>query len=150
MTSLKLKNFSSAYNSGTLQGQAYKTLQHFLSKALHEYNLSIPEWKVLGQLNDHDELRVADLAALLSYDPPLVTKLIDRLYKKQLIVRKAHKSDRRVTWIVIAKKAKDLMPKMENDVKKTISLLVSGISREEMNIYIKVLQHIVTRGKENF
>ncbi|CAN5569534.1 hypothetical protein BH10BAC1_BH10BAC1_18910 [soil metagenome] len=143
-----VKDYSKAYNSGILQGQAYKTLQNFLSRALLPYNLSIPEWKLLGQLYDHRELRVADLASLLAYDPPLVTSLIDSLEKKKLLRRKTHKRDRRVKMIIPLQKTLDLIPIIEPEVRKVLASLLIGITPDEMKIYIKILQNIVVQGKE--
>lgn len=143
-----VKDYSRAYNIGILQGQAYKILQHFLTKALLPYNLSIPEWKLLGQLYDHRELRVADLASCLAYDPPLVTSLIDSLEKKKFLKRKAHKKDRRVKMIIPLQKTLDIIPVIEPEVRKVLGTLFLNITSEEMQIYVKVMQNIVTRGND--
>lgn len=142
------RDYTATYNSGILQGQAYKTLQFFLTRTLLPYNLSIPEWKLLGQLYDYKVLRVADLASFLGYDPPLVTALIDSLEKKKLLRRKIHKHDRRVKMIIPTQKTINLIPTIEPEVRKTISSLLQPITSEELRIYTGVLENIVMRGKE--
>lgn len=142
------RDYSQAYNVGILQGQAYKTLQNFLTRALLAFNLSIPEWKLLGQLYDHKELRVADLATLLAYDPPLVTNLIDSLEKKGLLRRKSHKKDRRVKMIIPSQKATGLIEAIEPEVRKELGTLLTGITSKEMEIYSKILRNIVANGNK--
>jgi MarR family transcriptional regulator, transcriptional regulator for hemolysin len=138
-----------AYSSGLLQGKAYSRLHVALSRVLQPYELSIPEWKLLGQLYENGKMRLAELAEYLSYDPPMVTKLAKLLEKKGFLKRLQDPNDERAKIVSITKNGTDLVKEIEPVAKKTMGQVLKGITREELIIYIKVLTVIVnnTEGK---
>ncbi len=135
-----------AYSTGLLQGKAYNALQDALSRALSSYNVSIPEWKLLGQLHEHGKMRLAVLAEYLSYDPPMVTKLAKNLEKKGLIQRSADSTDERAKVISITPNGNKIVKKTEPEVKKLMAKLLKGITPDELRTYIKVLSLIVNNS----
>jgi DNA-binding MarR family transcriptional regulator len=137
-----------AYSTGLLQGKAYRALNASLTKALHPYDLSIPEWKLLGQLYDHGEFRLADLAERLNVEAPLVTALIDRLEKKVFVKRTNHPNDKRAKVITITKKGGDVITVIEPFVKVAMNKLLQGITREQLITYIRVLETIVNNASQ--
>ena len=132
-----------AYSSALLQGTAYSRLHTYLSRTLVPFNLSIPEWKLLGQLYEHGRVKLSELAELLSYDPPMVTKLAKMLEKKELVKRLPDELDERAKVISNTVQGKKLIEQIEPEVKKTMAILLKGTSTEELHVYIKVLTLIV-------
>lgn len=135
-----------AYSTGLLQGKAYRTLNIHLTKLLMQYDLSIPEWKLLGQVHDHGNMRLADLAERLSVEAPLVTSLIDQLEKKHLVVRRADEYDKRAKVISGTNQGMELLQEIEPKVKMVMGKLLWGVTRAELVTYIKVLEAIVNNG----
>lgn len=136
------------YNAGILQGKAYKTLQYHLSRTLRPFGLSVPEWKLLGQLYDNEKLRVVDLVRVLSYDPPLVTTLIHSLEKKNLVSRKADKVDKRVKFIAATPLGKSLIPKIERKVRAVMRTMLKDVTKEEILVFMKVLEIIANSSRK--
>lgn len=136
-----------SYNISTLQGKAHKTLQICITKCLTKYNLSLPEWKVLGQLYDQKHLRVADLSIILGYDASFVTNIIDALESKGILQRKTSKTDLRVKRIVITQTAKTLIPTIESEIWKMLHILLQDISQKELVSYMKTLRVIIESGR---
>lgn len=137
-----------SYNFSILQGKAYKTIQNCITKCLVKYNLSLSEWKVLGQLYDNKNLRVADLSVILGYDASLITNLIDSLESKGLIQRIASKTDLRVKQIMLTEKARLHIPEIESEIWKIVLLLLEKITQKELKAYLKTLQAIIKAGSE--
>ncbi len=135
-----------AYSTGLLQGKAYRVLNSTLTKVMILYDLSIPEWKLLGQLHDHGLMRLTDLAGRLDVEPPLITKLIDGLEKKEMIKRTSHPQDKRAKVISITKKGKDTVMSLEVPVKMAMGRLLQGTASEELRVYLRVLQTIVNNA----
>ena len=133
-----------AYSTGLLQGIAYSRLHARLNVALLPFRISIPEWKLLGQVHENGSVKLSDLAELLSYDPPMVTKLVKQLEKKGLTKREPDKRDERAKIIKNTKRGTSLLLEAEPEVKKAMNEILKGISREELSIYLKVLTTIVT------
>jgi MarR family transcriptional regulator, transcriptional regulator for hemolysin len=148
----QLKNINAfqlhAYSTGLLQGKAYSRLHTHLTRALFQFNVSIPEWKLLGQLHEHGNVKLSILAELLSYDPPMVTKLVKQLEKKGLLKRVQDTIDERAKIITITPEGTNLIEKAEPEVKKIMKVLLKGVSSEELIIYLKVLTAIVNNTQE--
>lgn len=142
----KDSNERKAYNSGLVQGKAYRVLTAHISTVLLPYNLSIPEWKLLGQLADHGTVKLAKLAELLGVEAPLVTSLVDSLEKKGLVKRTNHTQDKRAKLLEGTKKAYTMLDDIEPKMKAKIRLLLHGTTDEELNTYIRVLNTIVENG----
>ena len=134
------------YNLGLMQGRAYRKLSSHLTKALFPYDLSIPEWKLLGQLFDHGDMKLAKLADLLSVEAPLVTALVDKLEKKGLVERTNDAKDRRAKVITATKKGIKLVEEIEPNVRAAMRVLFKGVTPDEFKIYLRVLQTIDTNG----
>lgn len=137
-----------AYSTGLLQGKAYNILHTTLSRALFPFSISIPEWKLLGQLHENENIKLSELAELLSYDPPMVTKLVKQLEKKSLVKRTYDTKDERAKIISITPQGNNVVMEAEAPVKKVMNDLLKGVSREELLHYLKVLVTIVNNAEK--
>ncbi len=137
-----------AYSTGLLQGTAYSRLHLRLTRALSAFSISIPQWKLLGQLYEHGDMRLSHLALRLSYDSPMVTKLAKQLEKKALLNRKTDKQDERGKIVSITTKGKEFIIQAEPVVKKEMNTILQGVSKTELLIYLKVLDAIVRNTEE--
>jgi len=142
----QLNRLTKTYNAGLLQGKAYRILEFHLSQTLSPYNLSIPEWKLLGQLVDQDKLKIGEIADLLDVDPPLVTVLVQMLQSKKMVDRRVDENDRRVNFILPTFKGRDHINALEKDVSRLLKQLLSGISSNELYDYMKVLRMLSKNG----
>jgi len=132
------------YSTGLLQGTAYNLLHTHLSKTLSPFNLSIPEWKLLGQLNEHGEMKLTELAEYMNYAPPMVTKLAKLLEKKSLAQRDQDKYDERAKIIKITGKGSRILDEIEPEVRKAVGAAFQGSTADELKIYLKILGTIVS------
>lgn len=66
-------------------------------------DLTLPQFRALTILKDHDSLRVADLAAHLGVNSSTATRMAARLRRKGLLTRAADPSDRRATRLEITR-----------------------------------------------
>ncbi len=137
----------SIYLSGILQGKAYRILQNNLTEALLPFNISIPEWKILGLLQIEKGLKITTIADILDVESPLVTRLINTLEKNELVQKEQNKKDKRIMTIVSTHKGKKLIQDSDSAVRNALGILLKGISAEEMEIYKKVLETIVENGQ---
>ncbi len=136
-----------AFHAGVLQGKAYRALQADLTIALSPFNLSIPEWKILGFICEEPGIRGVDLAGKLAIDTPLVTVLLQNLKKKKYIKREKDSHDKRVMKISCTEIAEDTIEKVEVAVRKTMKNIFVGVQPEEMQTYIRVLSIIAKNSK---
>lgn len=135
-----------AYTVGLLQGKAYRALNNHLTVVLFPYNLSIPQWKILGLLSDNDNLKLIEIAKLLDVEAPQVTKLLDQLEIKKLVKKTDDPTDRRAKVVKSTAKGKELIVEIEPKVKGTLKTLTTGMNRLELLTYVRVLEAIVANS----
>lgn len=130
------------YQAGLLQSRAYRKLSVFLTDALKEYNLSMPEWAFLGLVFDHKKIRMRVLAALLDVEPPFATKLSRSLEAKKLITRRSDEHDNRVRWIALTPEGTKLVKRVEGNLRREMRSYLKTVSIRELVIYLHVLAKI--------
>jgi MarR family transcriptional regulator for hemolysin len=131
------------YKTGLLQAKAYRIMRGHLAKVLSVYDLSIPEWTILGQVFEQEGIRLAEISGILSVEAPLVTTLTDQLERKQLVNRSDDPLDRRAKLLTLTDQGKNLVPKIEKEASKKILELMNGISDDDKLAYNRVLEFIV-------
>lgn len=132
------------YRIGLLHNKANRIFRSELSGTLKEFDLSLPEWILLGTLCDQDNLRFLDIAKLLDIDPPFVTALVDKLVKKELVERAENDKDKRVKKILLTQKGRSLVPEIEERLKKRVEKLYKDIPTQDLSIYMKILNQFTT------
>lgn len=132
-----------AYNVSVLHGKSYRIMNAMISEILLPYNISLPEWKLLGQLVENGNMKLAKLAELLGVEAPLVTSLVDRLEQKGLVIRTSDLQDKRAKVLEGTPKAAKMLNTIEPKVQSQMQLLVRDVTDEELSTYCKVLEAIV-------
>ncbi|MDQ3238974.1 MAG: MarR family transcriptional regulator [bacterium] len=132
----------STYKTGLLQAKAYRILKNYLSRNLDEYNLTMPEWALLGSIYEKESMKLTEIAKLLDVEAPYATNLAEQLQKKGLVIRAESSDDRRVKRISLTKKGALLVPVVERNIKNAMRTIYNSVTQDELGVYIKVLQAI--------
>ena len=93
----------------------------------------------------HDEVRPSDLKELLFTDDAGVSRLIDRLVKKSLIVRRGHRSDARAHTLVLTSAGRALFHRLRRHARLANRALLDGLSPTE----VARLRALLMRVSEN-
>ncbi|MGH1365991.1 MAG: MarR family winged helix-turn-helix transcriptional regulator [Calditrichia bacterium] len=103
------------HNLGYLINRTAWGLKHAMQKAINEKELGITtnHWAILQQLDETDGLSQIELAKILEKDRPNVTRILDVMQKKQLVIRKADPNDRRKYLIYLTDKGKEIKAQIE-------------------------------------
>lgn len=115
-------------------------LQRFLRQ--HTDGLTPEQWFVLFRLHEQEGLSQAELADRILNDRPNMTRLIDKLEKKQLVVRAAHPDDRRSYKIYLTKEGRKLLDDMFPRVIELRSQIFVDIDDEEIQQMYKTFDKI--------
>ncbi len=80
------------------------------------FEVTVDQWLVLKNLNEHPQLNQSELAELIGKDHPTLTRIIDLLCKKDLVERRVNPADRRSFTVHLTGKGvlkvNDWSPKM--------------------------------------
>ena len=131
-------------NLGMLIGQVHRLSTKKFVQNSHNSGLdiSMDQWIVLGPIWENDGLSHKEISEYCLKDKTSVTKIIDTLEKKNLVVRVADQLDHRVKRVVLSNKGKELflqaIPKME----LTRDQLREGITEQDIESLRSVLTKI--------
>ncbi len=131
-----------SYKIGLVQANAYRNLQQHFRAALAPYKISIPEWSLLGMVYDSGPLTLTEITEHLKSKASHPTVLVDNLAELGLLNRQPREDDRRVKVVTVTPKGGNLVPEIERAVRISIASALQHISRQDLEIYYKVLSQI--------
>ena len=106
-------------------------------------SITIEQWSVLACLWKKDKVTQQTLCNLTSKDKPSMTRLIDKLEKRNLVTRVSDHNDRRINLIHLTDSGMALKQKATDLVQKIAAKTLSNIAEEELKISRLVLKRIM-------
>lgn len=132
--------------SGKISGLINRTvLKAFVQEGL---DITTEQWTVLSCLWDKDKIIQQDICDLTQKDKPSVTRLIDNLEKKNLVMRVSDPSDRRNNLILLTPRGGAMRQKTTEVVHDIVNHTLEDISDEELGRAKDVLLRIMHNLKE--
>lgn len=129
-----------------------KKMSEFIERKLKEKNLNdlVPSYgNILTVLYDNGgRLNMKEIGVLLGKDKSTITALINKLIKLDYVMKEKSKVDKRVTYIVLTKKAKEIEDKF-NEISKSVNQTAyKDFSDEEKEIFLRLLKKLNTNFSE--
>ncbi|MEI8272325.1 MAG: MarR family transcriptional regulator [Paludibacter sp.] len=109
--------------------------------------ITTEQWSVMACLWQKDKVTQQVLCTLTSKDKPSMTRLIDKLEKRNLVTRVSDHSDRRINLIHLTDAGNALQEKASEIVNKIVSKTLNNITEEELNSSRIVLKKIMANLK---
>lgn len=98
---------------------------------LKNWQLSVPEWRVLACLMDVEGLSVGELAAMALMKQPGLTKVLDRMERDQLLLRRGASGDRRRVTIHLTAKGRARVKPVQRAAKAHEAELLKQFTDEQ-------------------
>lgn len=133
------------YQAAMLQSQAFRALANFMSEQLSGFNISLSEWKLLGHLNEVDNMTPSQIAKLLSVKLPISSRLLKSLEEKGFLLRKQNPEDNRVFHAYITAKGKKTVCEIEVELRRSMRNFLADIDKQHLAIYLAVLAEIANK-----
>ena len=105
----------------------------------HGFNLTPEQFLVMDTLWDDGVLSQQQIADIIIKDKNSVTKLIDALEKKGLVIRKTDEQDRRLNKIHLTEKAVSIKESITIIAIESTDKIIKDIPKEDLINFIKVL-----------
>ena len=140
----KDKKLKSEIGLGMLIGQVHRLSTKRFVQNSHKFGLdiSLDQWLVLGPIWKNEGIAQKDIAEYCGKDKTSVTKIINTLEKKNLVVRVPDQLDHRIKRIVLSNNGKELFLNALPVMEETRDELRSGISDKEIESLITVLTKV--------
>ena len=141
---VKEKKLENEITLGMLIGQVHRlsTKRFVQNSHTHGLEISLDQWLVLGPVWKNDGISQKDIAEYCGKDKTSVTKIIDTLEKKNLVVRVTDQLDHRVKRVVLSQKGRELFLSALPVMAQTRDELRSGISDKEIEALKSILNKI--------
>ena len=129
---------------GPWMGKTVKITEYHLHKAFKEQGLDLTKEQmiVLKKLHDKDGLNQNELAFLVLRDKSSLARLLRKMEQKGYISRTQCKDDKRCNNVFLTQLGKEVFIKTKPIIKKLITTIEKGITKEEKIIIINLLKRI--------
>ncbi|WP_338451870.1 MarR family transcriptional regulator [Niallia oryzisoli] len=122
--------------------RAYRAVNEHVNKRIQRYGLNPTEFAVLELLYHKGDQPLQQIGGKILLASGSMTYVIDKLEKKEYIVRVACAEDRRVTFARITERGKKLIeqvfPSHRNEIERIMSVLTSEEQETAINLMKKI------------
>ena len=132
-------------NLGMLIRSAHNSMtERFVRNVMNSgLNISMDQWMVLGPIWQLQSPSQKELGEICLKDKPGISRIIDSLEKKSLVVRVSDQIDHRIKRVVLTKAGKQLFYDVLPIMEKTREEVRGSIPEEEIEVFKKVLSKII-------
>ena len=132
-------------NLGMLIRSAHNSMtERFVRNVMNSgLNISLDQWMVLGPIWQLKSPSQKELGEICLKDKPNISRIIDSLEKKSLVVRVSDQIDHRIKRVVLTKAGKQLFYDVLPIMEKTREEVRGSIPEEEIEVFRKVLSKII-------
>ena len=129
--------------STSLPMQLYKALDAIMPEyrnLFYKYDLTEQQWRILRVLWTENNITVAQLSKITLLPAPSLVGILDRLVKKNLLIRNRSDKDRRQVQISLTTKGQELQQLVSPSVLAIHSRLKARVSNEEWQSLERLLK----------
>ena len=136
-------------NLGLLIRSAHNSMtERFVQNVFNSgLDISMDQWMILGPIWQLGSPSQKELGEICFRDKPSITRIIDSLEKKSLVVRVPDQIDHRIKRVVLTKAGKQLFYDVLPIMEKTREEVRGNIPEEEIQIFKNVLSKIIKNLK---
>ncbi|WP_136805748.1 MarR family winged helix-turn-helix transcriptional regulator [Desulfosediminicola flagellatus] len=107
-------------------------LKKYLESRLKPYDLTVEQYQVLKSLSEEDGAVQSRLCELVAKSPANITRILDRLAKKEYVERRDNPEDRRSTLVYLTATGEGLLSQVIERLANCESKVTAGISQQEI------------------
>ncbi|MBU0676060.1 MAG: MarR family transcriptional regulator [Proteobacteria bacterium] len=124
---------------GRLLYQTSLAMRNFAEKLLKPHDLTLEQLHLLKHLPEDQGLTQKELGERIHKTPANLTRILDRLETKGLLIRRINPDDRRAMLVAITPRGADLIIEMISVFESFTKKMVDGIAPQEEQVLRKTL-----------
>jgi DNA-binding MarR family transcriptional regulator len=117
-----------------------------LSTEVNNGKISIPQYTLLGFLNQSSGLNMSNLADLMHHTTPATTGLVDRLVEAGLVERFNHPKDRRQVLVRITDNGRELIEGLKRGIVRNILEIFKELEPDDQEAWVRIYRAIIRRS----
>ena len=132
-------------NLGMLIRLAHNSMtERFVRNVMNSgLNISMDQWMILGPIWQLQSPSQKELGEICLKNKPSISRIVDSLEKKSLVVRVSDQIDHRIKRVVLTKAGKQLFYDVLPIMEKTREEVRGKIPEEEIEVFKNVLSKII-------
>lgn len=130
-------------SAGFLLRCAHQLAVAIVAEHLTPLNLTSVQFACLVAIHDVPGLDATRLAALVAYDRPTLTGVIDRLEAKGLVMRESHPKDRRTRLLHLTAEGRKVLADADRAAHQSRDDLLGPLSPQERRQFMLLLEKLV-------
>ncbi len=144
-------DYSAEHSIGTNIGKVFRVLRTSLQRNFEAagYKLTLEQWLMLVLLTIRDGQTQQELSIMSVKEKTTITRLIDGLEKKNLIVRVPDKTDRRNNLIYLTKEGKKVEKTLTPLAFETNDMALKGFTKKEIHQFLDMLKRMYGNLADN-
>ena len=127
--------------------RASQTVQEAMKRDMEKYGLNNTEFAVLELLYHKGDQPIQHIGKKILLASSSITYVVDKLEKKELIVRKPCPKDRRVTYASITDAGREFMDDAFPKHGETIEAIFKDLTEDEIEVVTDLLKKIGLRAQ---
>lgn len=124
-------------------GNITKHFRRQVSDRTKDYDITVPQWKVLAQLSVEDGISQSSLARLSEMDAMTISGILERLEARGLAVRSPNPRDSRAKIVHATPLAEARVSEIRAVAKDVYAMALDGIPQDEQTLVLNSLNKIV-------
>jgi len=131
-----------------LNSKIFRSTQIYLDKVLKKYELSSGSISYIFTLEKNQGISQNKLSKEIGNDKAMSARTITKLIELEFVHKKQDEKDSRAYNLYLTAKAKELIPKIREEIQIVVNVLSQDLTEEEKTITIKSLKKILTRTQK--
>jgi len=113
-----------------------------MDTTLVPYGLTAAQFVILRRIAEGVATTAAELCRVLEYDTGSMTRMLDRLEEKAVIIRERSSDDRRVVNIQLTEQGSAQYPELRERVRVALGRLLSPLNQGDLNSLSRLLESL--------
>jgi DNA-binding MarR family transcriptional regulator len=119
------------------------------SKCLEDFDIAPEQFGTLRIISEDGQITQSEIAEILAKRKPTVSRALDALEKKGLIVRESDRDDRRIKPIRLTDKGQEVLDRVVPKAKQFNDAIKARLSPGEIETFFRVLDTIVETAEDH-
>lgn len=129
---------------GPWMGVTVKMVECYLQELFTEHGLDLSKEQmiILRKLHGQNGLNQNELASLTFRDKSSMTRLLNKMERKNYIQRRQCEEDKRINLVFLTEKGRTIFKHTKPVLRKLINTLEKNITNDEKKVLIKILKKV--------
>ncbi len=106
------------------------------------FRLSIPQWRIMAVLAEHEELMARDIEPIVRMDKVAISRAVRVLAERRYVRRRASQDDGRVTWLSLTAAGRRVYQQVRPIAQRHEDRLLDALNQREIDTLWQLLDKL--------